>query len=203
MVLCVFVIIKGMLLFLKEKNLSLSRVFFCYSLWIGLLPPMSAYIGVSIFGWRLGIGDPIYLTNNAALAMAGAYYFLLLASFVVASFLTRWMAPTYGADTDIGVCAALVAVVGTPLMLGGLLHLYPLLPLNLLLLLPAIILSVYLLYTGLPVLLNIDEYRGMLMASALLGVFFVAAVSFAGLIMFLWVLGAGPDLGFYWRHSIL
>lgn len=87
-------------------------------------------------------------------------------------------------------------------MVGGLLHLYPLLPLNLLCLLPAIIWSVYLLYSGLPVLLGTDRMRGMLMASSLLGIFFVAAVGLAALTMILWVLGLGPDLGFDWRSSV-
>ena len=163
---------------------------------------MCAYIGVTTFGWHFGVGEPVQVAPATALIIAIAYYLALLAGFVAATALCRWMAPTYGASTDLGRHATLIAIVGTPLMAGGLLHLYPLLPLNLLLLIPALIFSCYLLYTGLPALLQIDVPRGMLMASSMLGVFFAATLALAALTMIMWTLGLGPDIGFDWRSSI-
>ena len=160
------------------------------------------YIGVSAFGWRLGVGEAVRFDGGILAAVAVAYYVALLAGFVAAAGLSRWMAPTYGASDSGGRHAALVAIVGTPLMTGGVLHLYPLLPLNLLCLIPAIIWSAYLLYTGIPVLFGIDASRGMLMASAIAGVFFVAVVALGGLTMVFWTHGIGPDIGFNWRSSV-
>ncbi len=173
-----------------------------YALWLGLIPPVCAYIGVVTFGWRFGVGEPVSVSAPLALTVAIAYYAALMTGFAAASLLARWMAPTYGANTHPGLHVALVAIVGTPLMVGGLLHLYPLLPLNLMLLIPAILWSCYLLYTGVPVLLETDVPRGMLMASSMLGVFFAAAIALAALTMIMWTLGLGPDIGFDWRSSV-
>jgi len=62
-------------------------------------------------------------------------------------------------------------------------------------LIPAMMWSMYLLYRGLPVVLNISPERGMLMASALIGYLLVAAVSFLGLTVALWGRGIGPSIG--------
>jgi len=55
--------------------------------------------------------------------------------------------------------------------------------------------SMYLLYSGLPVILKISPERGMLMASALIGYLLVALVSLLGLTVALWSGGMGPSLG--------
>ena len=187
---------------IAERKPTLNAVLAGYAVWLGLIPPVCAYVGIVSFGWRLGVGEPVRIDADTALPIALAYYAALLSGFGIAAFLTRWMASTYGARKDAGLHAALVAIVGTPLMVGGVLHLYPLLPLNLLLLIPAILWSAYLLYTGVPALLEIDVDRGMLMSTSILGVFFVAAVALAAFTMILWTLGLGPDIGLDWRSSI-
>jgi hypothetical protein len=53
----------------------------------------------------------------------------------------------------------------------------------------------YLLYSGLPVILKIDAERGMLMASALIAHLLVAAVILLGLTVGLWSRGIGPMIG--------
>jgi hypothetical protein len=86
-------------------------------------------------------------------------------------------------------------MVGEPLILASIAHLYPSVFFNLLVIIPAMIWSVYLLYTGIPVALNTPPERGMLMASAVVGWLLVAAVSLLGLSMALWTNGVGPLLG--------
>jgi hypothetical protein len=66
---------------------------------------------------------------------------------------------------------------------------------NVLVLIPTLIWSMYLLYKGLPVVLKISPERGMLMASALIGYLLVALVSLLGLTVALWGRGIGPSLG--------
>ena len=64
-----------------------------------------------------------------------------------------------------------------------------------LVLIPTLIWSMYLLYKGLPIVLKITPERGMLMASALIGYLLVAAVSLLGLTVALWGRGIGPSIG--------
>ena len=52
------------------------RVFFGASLWLGLCPPLFAYVGTTLFGWRLGV-EPLFLHRGTALAISAAYFVLL------------------------------------------------------------------------------------------------------------------------------
>ena len=172
-----------------------AEVFFGYALWIGLIPPVAAFIGAVQFGWRLGAGEPIVLSTGVAAAICLAYYVSLLAGFALASRIALWMRDAYAGQAEPGECYALIATVGTPMMLGGLLHLYPSAVWNVALLTPAFLWSVYLLYTGLPVVLKNGVERGMLMASAILGFVLTALAGFLTLIILAWTKGFGPPLG--------
>lgn len=187
---------------LRADTPALQRMVLGYVIWMALLPPVCAYIGITSFGWELGVGEPIRTSHTTTLVIAILYYFTLLIAYLVTTYLIHWIAPTYGASEAYGLHGALVAIIGTPLMVGGVMHLYPFLPLNLLCLIPAILWSCYLLYTGIPVLFQIDASRGMLMASSVLGIFFVSAIAVASFTMMVWTLGLGPDIGFDWRFSV-
>ena len=65
---------------------------------------------------------------------------------------------------------------------------------NVLVMIPAVIWSMALLYRGLPVVLHIPPERGMLMSSALVGWLLVAAVSLLGISAGLWTAGLGPAI---------
>ena len=163
--------------------------------WLALVPPALAFVGASLFGWRLGAATPLMLDAGALMLVSMAYFFALLAGFVGAAAAARWMAPTYDATLDFGAHLGLVAVVAAPLAAGTVAHLFPHVFLNLLVLIPALIWSMYLLYTGLPVALGTTPERGMLMASSLIGFLLVAAVTLLGVTVALWAAGIGPPLG--------
>ena len=173
---------------------SARSVFFGAALWLGVLPPLFAYLGTTTFGWHLGV-EPLRLPGATIMAICVAYFVLLLFGFLSAAVVARWMAATYDADTHLGRHFALIAMVGTPLMLGSAAHLYPHAFINVLVLVPALIWSMYLLYRGLPIVLKTDSERGMLMASSLIAYLLVAWVSFLGITVALWSRGIGPLIG--------
>ena len=181
---------------LAEVRPDAAEVFFKLAIWLGILPPMFAYIGASRFGWHLGASEPLYLPNATLVGISFAYFLTLLFGFVSTAFVSQWMATTYGARLSLGIHMALITVVAAPLAVGSIIHLYPHVFLNVLVLVPTLIWSMYLLYRGLPVALRIDPQRGMLMASALIAYLLVAAVSLLGLTAILWIHGIGPRVGF-------
>jgi hypothetical protein len=170
-------------------------VFFKFALWLGLLPPLFAYIGASTFGWRVGVVEPLFLPQPTLIAISIAYFCSLLFGFFSASIISRWMAVTYGARDSLGVHLAMMVIVGAPLAIASLMHLYPNALLNAVVFVPTMIWSMYLLYRGLPTILHTTPEQGMLMASSIIGYLLVAAVSLLGLTVFLWVMGIGPALG--------
>jgi len=171
-----------------------SRVFFRFALWLGLLPPLFAYFGTLEFGWRLGV-EPVFLPQATVLAICVAYFAALLFGFLSSAVIARWMAATYDASQSLGRCMALMAIVGAPLAVGSIVHLYPHAFLNVLVLVPVLIWCMYLLYRGLPVVLGTGPNRGMLMASALIAYLLVALVSLLGVTVALWGSGIGPLIG--------
>jgi len=180
---------------LAETDPSASRIFSSYSLWLLLLPPVFSWIGASRFGWRLGAETPLYLEPATLWLISIAYFIVLLFGFVSTTFISRWMASTYGANASIGRHAALITIVGQPLAIASVAHLFPNVFFNVVVMIPTTIWSMYLLYTGIPVALQTPPERGMLMASSLVGWLLVAAVSLLGLTMGLWTAGFGPSLG--------
>ena len=123
------------------------------------------------------------------------YLLVLLFGLVTTAFISRWMASTYGANKSLGRHLALVTMVGQPLAVASIAHLFPDVLVNVLVLIPTMIWSMYLLYKGIPIALETPPERGMLMASSLVGWLLVAAVSLLGISMALWTLGVGPLLG--------
>ena len=181
---------------LAESEPSAADVFFRLSLWLVALPPLFAFIGTRTYGWRLGAAEPLLLPPAAVAAISLGYFLALVGGFITTALIARWMSWTYGARHSLGIHFAVITVVGAPLAIGSLAHLYPDVFINVLVLVPVLIWSMYLLYKGLPVALRISPQQGMLMASSLIGYMLVSAVSLLGITVFCWVHGLGPDLGF-------
>ncbi len=171
------------------------RVLFRYALWLLILPPLFSFVGASKFGWRVGAAQPLVMDSNALLLISLGYFFILFFGLVTTALISRWMADTYGANASFGRHVALITIVGEPLAVASMAHLFPDVFFNALVLIPTTIWAMYLLYTGIPLALGIPPERGMLMASSLVGWLLVAAVSLLGISMSLWTLGVGPLLG--------
>lgn len=172
-----------------------NDVFFKLTLWLLALPPIFAFIGTSQFGWNLGAGETLILPRKVITLVCLAYFAALIFGFLSAAAIARWMSWTYDARHSMGIHFAMMTIVGAPLAAGSIVHLYPHAFINVLVLVPIVIWSMYLLYRGLPIVLNMKPERGMLMASAIIGYLLVAAVSLLGLTVVLWGHGIGPRVG--------
>lgn len=174
---------------------GVASVFWKQILWLALLPPLFAFVGAVNFGWRLGAEAPLNIGTPQLVVVSVCYFLALVAGFFGTAVAGRWMAPTYGASEALGTHLALVAVVAAPLAVGSVAHLFPHVFLNMLVLIPALVWSLYLLYAGLPIALGTAPERAMLMASSLVGVVLVAAVTLLGVTVALWAAGIGPTMG--------
>jgi hypothetical protein len=180
---------------LSDTRPDPHAVFFRYVLWLAIIPPVFAYVGASNFGWRLGAAEPLFVPAGDLALISIGYFFALLFGFISTAIVAQWMASTYGARHSLGIHFALVTIIAAPLVVGSVMHLFPHIFLNIVVLIPALMWSMYLLYKGLPIVLRISPERGMLMASALIGYLLVAAVSFLGITVALWGRGIGPSIG--------
>lgn len=170
-------------------------VFFRYSLWLLLPPPLFALVGGANFGWRLGAEQPLLLPMSELQAISAGYFLILVFGLFSTALISKWMAATYAANASFGRHLALITIVGAPLAAASVAHLFPDVLVQVLVLIPTLIWSMSLLYRGIPIALETPPERGMLMASSLVAWLLVAAVSLLGISMALWVMGIGPLLG--------
>lgn len=176
---------------LHDSNPSMLQVILPVLL-LAAIPPVAGYIGTTTKGWSIGAGDPVKLAADNALILAILYYLAILAAIFSVALMIRWMGQTYGADQPLSRCVTLAVFIPVPLLLIGIMQLYPVLWLNLIVALPALAYTILLLYTGIPVMMEIPKERGFLFSTAVLGFGMVGLVGMLVVTVFLWGIGLEP-----------
>ncbi len=162
---------------------------------LSVVPPLLAFAGGATLGWSLGGGEPLQVSTGGLVLISLAYFAALITGFSSTALVASWMAETYSARRDFGAHLTFVALVGMPVILASVAHLAPHAFVNMALLIPALIWSLYLLYRCLPAILGTTPEQGILMASSLVAYLLVAFVSLLGITVVLWSGGIGPALG--------
>lgn len=177
---------------IRDEDQSVFETYVGTIIPLGLISPIAGFIGTTQFGWQIGATNPVTLTAGSAIQISIAYFGAILVSLFVIAMLVRWMSETYGDQKPLSRCVALAAYTAVPLFLIGLFQIYPVLWINFLFGLPALAFSVYLLYTGVPIMMDISQEKGFLFSSAVLAVGLVALVGLLASTVVLWSYGLGP-----------
>jgi hypothetical protein len=175
---------------------SFKQVFLNHVPFLALIPCISFFIGVTKVGWAFGSGDPVKLTVQSAAQLCILTYFALLAGVFFFGEFINWMSRTFGvkdsAEKRRYNGTALAVHVTTPIFLMGASGLYPSLWLNVCVLGIAGTYAVYLIYDGLPILMNISEDQAFMFASSIVIVGFVLMMITLVCSTILWNIGLGP-----------
>jgi len=174
----------------QQKSKDKRGVGFVFVL--AAIPAISGYIGTTKVGWRIGVGEPIRITGESAISIAIIYYLALIVGVFTIGWVIHLLGKAYEVVRPLPLCIALAAYTATPLFLIGIMEVYPVLWLNMLLGLPALAYTVYLLYSGLPIMMEIPTERGFLYSSAVLAVGLISLVSLLGMTALLWGMGLQP-----------
>ncbi|SHI08565.1 Yip1 family protein [Ferrimonas marina] len=175
-----------------EKSHEGMRSSLTHILIIALIPSICAYFATAHIGWSIGAGEPIRLTQASALKMSAAMYVALIAGVFALAYLVHWMAKTFGAQPDFSQALELAAYTATPVFMVGFAALYPILWFVMMAGLAGVAYSVYLLYAGVPILMNIPEERGFIYASSVVTCGLVLLVGIMASSVILWSYGFGP-----------
>ncbi|KXF81360.1 Yip1 family protein [Enterovibrio coralii] len=159
---------------------------------MALIPPICAYYSSVHIGWSIGVGDPIFLTEQSAAIIAFAMYFALITGVMALAYLTLWMSRTFGSEPTYTQALELAAYTATPIFMVGLAALYPVVWFVMLVGLAGIAYSVYLLYTGVPIIMHIPEERGFIYASSVVTCGLVLLVAILASTVIMWNVGFGP-----------
>jgi hypothetical protein len=162
-----------------------------FIVFIALLPAYAWYFGATEIGWTLG-SRTIKLTSASAFEVSALFYLAMLVGIGLLGFMIHWMAHTYEAESSIARGIQIAAYTCVPLFVCGAIGFYPILWLDILLGIIAGCYTVYLLYIGVPIILQIPQEKGFLFASAMVAVGLVMMAGMLGATVILWELGAMP-----------
>ena len=175
---------------LPESSLNTLILYPCI---MAILPAVAWFYGTSQVGWTVGDdGNTVKLTLASARQISILFYFAMVACIGAIGYFIHWMASTYGSQSSLAKGIAIAGLMATPLYLAGLVGFYPLLWVDLLVGVIAISWSVYLMYLGIPIVMNIPKERGFLFSSAVLAICMVIIVSLMVISIILWDFGAAP-----------
>ncbi len=177
---------------IHDQQCSVTRCYCSHVLFLAAIPAVAGLIGTSQVGWSVAGDTPVKLEFYSALQISIAFYFSMLVTVFAIGKMIHWMGQTYGAAQPLPQCIALAAYAATPLFLVGLMLFYPIPWLDFLVGIVALSYTVYLLYLGLPVMMEVDVDKGFLFSSAVLAVGLVALVGLLGATVILWSAGIGP-----------
>lgn len=181
---------------IRSDKESFLRVYLRHVPLLALIPVVAAYFGVTQVGWSIGSGAVVRLTSESALLMCVAAYIAQLAAVYVLGEYINWMSHSFGvedgADERHFEGTALAVYSAIPIMLAGVVLVYPELWLVVSVYIVAACYAVYLIYEGIPILMNIPKERGFIYASSVITVALVLAVVVMVTTVIVWSSGAGP-----------
>jgi hypothetical protein len=179
---------------IRDEHCTIGKCYCSHVLILSAIPAIAGYIGTTQIGWSFGAGPVHKLTTQSAMQIAVLTYLVMLVAVFSLGKAIHWMGQTYGSKQTLPASIALAAYAATPLWMVGFFFLYPMLWFNMLVGLPALAYTVYLLYTGVPVMMGISQERGFLFASAVLAVGLVMLVAVLAATAILWGIGIAPEI---------
>ena len=162
---------------------------------LALVAPLCAYVSTTQYGWQIGDGQLVFLSQSSAMTLSFLAYIAMVAGVYVLGIMIDWMSRNYGSEHDDYAAngIALMAYSCTPLFLVGFAALYPEPWVNVACYLAAACYAAYLMYDGLPHILRIPEDQAFFFVGAILTVALVYLVSTIIGSVIIWSVGIGPE----------
>ncbi|MCC5977397.1 MAG: YIP1 family protein [Salinarimonas sp.] len=148
---------------IAQEEPNIAAIYLAYVLPLAAIPAVASALGASLVGIELPGMGVIRMEPGQAFVSGAFQYAMQLATVYVMALVLAWLAPRFGGSGERAAAFKVVAYAFTPTWLAGVFNLFPALSFLTLLGLYA----VYLIYTGLPAVMNIPQRRA-LMATALL-----------------------------------
>ncbi len=177
---------------IRNEQRSVLGSFLSHGMILAAIPAISAYIGATQIGWNIGETN-FKLTESSTIPLVIGFYIASLAAIGIIGKTIHWMSTTYGADKPLATCMMLSTAILSPLFISGFVALIPVPWLIMLVALCSIAYSVYLLYSGPAVVLEINPEKGFLLASSVLTMGLVTLVGILITTVIIWNMGLAPQ----------
>ena len=182
---------------IHDERETITHLYSHHVLEMALIPVVCAFIGTTQVGWDFGGGHTIQLNYLDAFFAGVAFYVAILVAVGFMGSVIHWMAQRYSNPPSRRRCIIFAGYVATPMFVGGIVALYPLVWLCLLAIIVGLCYSAYLLYLGIPNFLDIGAEEGFIVTGSTLGIGVLVLEALLGVTVLLWGYGAkllGIDL---------
>lgn len=167
----------------ESVSFSLSHI-----LIVALIPAIMGYYSAVHLGWSIGVGDRVMLSSADGIMMATAIYLGLVGGVFGLAYMIHWMSKTFDSEPTYTQALEIASYTATPLFMVGFAAFYPELWFIITVGLVGLSYSVYLLYTGVPIVMNIPEDKGFIYASSVVtvGLIFLVVLMTGSIVLWGW-----------------
>ena len=155
-----------------------------YTALLALIPTICGYMATVGPGWDLGAGEPFTIAAHKAIYISIAAYVSFNVGVYAMGFGICWLAKTFNVTPNPIHCIELALFTSVPLFLAGFAALYPVLIIDLLIGMAAIVASVYLLYVGIPIFMHIPQEEGFIYSTWVVSLGLIMLIVFLGVSVF-------------------
>ncbi len=171
---------------IRQQCYGLRHSFFTQLSWMAAIPAVSLFIGTTQMGWSVGNGEYHRLTTESALPVAIAMYFALILMVTVLGAGIYWMERTYGSRSGFRNSMVLATFVASPMLGAGIIGLWPVIWVDVIVMLLALSVSLYFLFTGVAEMMQVSAERAFLFGVSVItfGLCFLVALIAASVIIY-------------------
>ncbi|MBP1748878.1 MAG: hypothetical protein H6Q52_1417 [Deltaproteobacteria bacterium] len=139
----------------KNEQTTIKELFVSYAAILAIIPAAAAFIGMSLIGTSM-LGMHFRIPFVAGLVHAVLSYVLSLVGVYVVAFIIDALAPSFNSRKDMLLAAKLAVFAFTPAWVGGIFMIIPMLGILTVL---ASLYGLYILYVGLPILMDTPKEK--------------------------------------------
>ena len=155
-----------------------------YTALLALIPTICGYIATVNIGWDLGAGQPFTIAAHKAIYITIAAYVGFNVGVYAMGFGICWLAKTFDVTPNPVHCIELALFTSLPIFLAGFAALYPVLLVDLMIGIAAVVASVYLLYVGIPIFMHIPQEQGFVYSTWVVSLGLIMIIVFMGVSIF-------------------
>lgn len=160
---------------IRGEDENVVQLYGSHVLILAAIPVICSFIGTTVVGWHFGDNPDgqaarVQIGVGTALVLAIIFYALILGAVYLMGRVIFWLAHRFDSRPDARRCTVFAGYMATPLLLSGVVSLYPLVWLCVLAGTIALCYTVFLVFIGLPHFLGIDRSSGLRAAGAWLAI---------------------------------
>lgn len=152
---------------------------------LALIPAICTYYASVHIGWDFGVKDVFLVSQDKAIMISMATFIICNIGVYSLGYGICWLAKTFDVTPSAVHCMELAAFTSVPLFAAGFTALYPVLYIDVTIVMLAVAASVYLLYVGVPIFMHIPEEEGFMYSTWIVTIGLVMLVTMLGAAVFL------------------